>query len=200
MASDSSGKYIIFLDLHLNIQSKISRVKKKYSPNSFKRWPAHITLKYEEYYLISQPEIIEIVRNFFSKIPILKLTLDKPVISFLKQAEGWNINIPVKIEGTLRKLTKKLSKKMEPFIDINAPGAVVSTKWEQSNDFSPHISINGGLDSKLGRQTYLEVINENFQIDFPLNIECQSMTLAKWENKKWRRVSRIKLCSQNEKV
>lgn len=196
-ASYNSKRYIIFLDLPKNIQGKIDLVKKKYSPNGFKKWPSHITFKYDEDYLLSQEEIIDMVKNFFSKITVLKLTLDKPVISFLKQTGGWNICIPVKNETTLKKIVRTFSKKVELFIDLKSPETLVSTKWEQSRDFSPHISIKGGLGRVPGQTLYKEVLKENFHIDFPINIECYSVTLAKWKNKKWGKVCRIKLHNKN---
>lgn len=197
MTRHNSTRYIVFLDLPGDIQSKIDLVKKKYSPNSLKKWPSHITFKYDEDYSLSQEQIKKMVENFFREIPPLKLTLDKLAIDFLRQTDGWNICIPVKNEAALRKMVKKFSKKMELFADLKSPGTLSSTKWEQSKNFKLHVSIKGGLGKVTGQKLYREVLKEDFHIDFPIDIECRSITLARWRNKKWEKICCIKLNHKN---
>lgn len=184
MSSYTNKTYIVFFDLPKDIASKLDKIKSNYS-SSRKKYPAHITLKQDEDYIINADEICKIVYNQINNQTFLNVKLKRPEIA--RNKEGWNIHIPV--ESTeLNQLVKKMSKALEDYIDPNSPRAGLSTKWEQSNKYYSHISIKGGGAKTDPKLIFKKIKNEEFGFSFPEVIDCNTITVANWQNHKWHKI------------
>lgn len=190
-----SRRYIIFLDLPRVVQDKIDKVKKRLGSQSIKKWPAHITLKYDEEFLVAKAELSRMVRQFYKQVPKITVTLGAPTIVFVEKNDGWNINLPVLNKKEVSQVTKSFSKKIEPFIRKDVVGSMLSTRWEQSKSFAPHVSLKGGIGKKTAKEPYEKAQVQNFHLSFPVTFQCNSVTLAEWKNNKWSKVLRVKLKS-----
>lgn len=189
MSSYTNKTYIVFLDLPKDIVLKLDKIRSKYS-SSYKKYPAHITLKQDEDFLISSDEICQIVEDQIKNQKVFKIKLKSPEVAWNKI--GWNIHLPVE-SSDLNKIVKQVSLALEKSIDPNSPRAYLSTKWEQSNDFYIHISIKGG-GSKIDPTDLLARIKEeNFDLDFSKAIICDTITVANWQKDKWQNIKSFKL-------
>jgi 2'-5' RNA ligase len=195
MPLNTNKRYIVFLDLPKDIASKIDKVKSKYR-HSPKRYPAHITLKQDEDFLINADEICGIVHDQIKNQKQFNVKLGKPQI--MPNDWGWNIYLPVKSKG-LNELVKKISKSLEKFIDPKGFHAFLSTKWEQSNNFYGHISIKGGDKEDDHKNLLAKIKKEKFGFTFPKNIVCDTITVANLKNNKWEKVKSFNLKNKNFK-
>ncbi|MFA6421975.1 MAG: hypothetical protein WCV92_01075 [Candidatus Buchananbacteria bacterium] len=193
MSSYTDKTYIVFLDLPSDIQSKIDPIRKKYSPGRHKKWPTHTTFKQDEDFLLSDSQISKITQDYFKNISSIKLTIDEPQIKYYLDNDNWNIHLAISGANYFKKCIKEFSILLEKFIDGKSPNAFGSTKWEQGDDFYPHISLKGGSSKEAGAKMFSEIINEDFKIDFPIETKCQSVTLAKWHIDQWQELLKIKL-------
>jgi 2'-5' RNA ligase len=197
MILNHSKRYIIFLDLPRVVERKIDAVRKNLGSKSIKKWPAHITLKYDEEFFLTKKEFSALVRKFYKNVPEIFLTLGSPEIVFIKKKNGWNINLPVLNKSRIVGFVTKFSKKIEPFIRKDVKGSMKSTHWEQGKSFIPHVSLKGGTGKTLAKKMYEKAKKENFTLNFPVKLRCKSVTLAAWENNKWCKVLRFKLKESN---
>ena len=173
---NKSTTYVVFLDLPKDVEQKIDFLRKKYSPNSYKKWKAHFTLKYDEDLIISESRLLKLIEDFCSKLKPIELELGKIKIH---RDRGWNIYIEVVKQLEIISIIRKLSKTISPLVN----------KWELSDKFYPHISIKGGknLDEA---DKFLEKIAQE-KISYPNKILCRSITLARWENDHWKKVKTL---------
>ena len=189
MSSYTNKTYIVFLDLPKDIIFKLDKIRSKYS-SSYKKYPAHITLKQDEDFLISSNEICHIVESKITNQKAFKIRLKSPEVAWNKI--GWNIHLPVE-SSDLNKIVKQVSFALEKYIDLNSPRALLSTKWEQLDDFYIHISIKGG-GLEIDPTDLLARINkENFDLDFSKEIVCDTITVANWQTDKWQKIKSLKL-------
>ena len=182
MPENNSKTYIIFLDLPKDTEQAIDVIRKKYSPNSFKKWKAHFTLKYDEDFA-NEPRLIKLVGDFCSKLKPVELELGKIKTN---RNKGWNIYIEVIREPELIRTIHKLAKTISP----------LTNHWELSRKFYPHISLKGGLDPAEADR-FLKKFSQE-KLIYPNKIRCRSITLARWENDYWRKVKTFKLRNKNE--
>lgn len=185
-------RYIVFLGLPKEIEHKIDVVRKKFQAKSLSLWSSHITIKYDEDYALREKTFAKIVEHFYSNIKAINILVEKPKIVFMNNPVRWNIYLPV-TSNYLRSLVRQFSKSVEKFIDTEAPGALTSTRWEQSNAFQLHISLKGGMGKKEGQRTYNEMLKQDFSFEFPSSVLCSSVVIARWDMKRWKKVSVIKL-------
>lgn len=178
--------YIVFLDLPINVSSKIDLAREKYNPKNLKQWRAHLTLKYEEKLSISSEEKLFRILNEFAqhqkpiKLKIGDLKIDK------QKNVGWNIYLSIK-NPEIKKIVHDLSRKIETCVQ----GKLTSNQWEQSNKYYSHISVKGGKDLKDSTNFYDLIKLENF--NFPNPIVCETITLACWDNDCWKKIRTFKL-------
>jgi len=189
MSSYSKNIHIVFLDLPKDIAFKIDKIRSKYS-HSYKKYPAHITLKQDEDFIIKAKEICAIVYENIKNQRPLSIELKSPNVLINKS--GWNIYLPVKSKN-LANLVKKISKALQDFIDPKSPRAFLSTKWEQSDKFYTHVSIKGGRKTEDHRDLLEKIKKEKFDFNFPQNIKCDEITVANWQNSKWKKIKTFKL-------
>ena len=171
--------YIVFLDLPKDIISMISVVTKKFNSKT-----PHITIKYDEELIVDESELIKKINRFTSKILPFEITLGNLEIN--ESSLGFNVHIPVTPKNKIVNITKSLSRIIEPYINPNSPEAFKSTRWEQSNEFYPHISIKGSDNRKEA-----EKIIKEAQVDYngtSMKFIVKSMTLARWNKDKWKKV------------
>lgn len=178
--------YIVFLDLPIQVSSKIDLVKNKYNPKNLKKWRAHLTLKYEKKLLISSEEkLLRILNEFAQHQKPIKLKIGDLKINKQKNL-GWNIYLRIK-NPEIKEIMQELSRKIETCIH----GGFKSNRWEQSNKYYSHISIKGGKDLKDSINFYNLIKLENF--NFPNPIVCKTITLACWDNNRWKKVRTFEL-------
>lgn len=189
MSSYTDKTYIVFLDLPQEIVLKLDKIRSKYS-SSYKKYPAHITLKQDEDFLISSDEICQIVEDQTKNQKAFKIKLKNPEVAWNKI--GWNIHLPVE-SSDLNKIVKQVSLALEKYIDLNSPRALLSTKWEQSGDFYIHISIKGGGLEIDPTDLLARIQKENFDLDFSKKIICDTITVANWKTDKWQKIKSFKL-------
>jgi len=192
MSSYTNKTFIVFLDLPKEIEESIDSVRKKYSIKNTKKWRAHITFKQDEDFIIDETKLAQIVIDFFKDIPSIKLKLLGPKINYFNNG-SWNIFIALSDNTFLKQKIKEFSRIAEQYVDLNSNRALSSTKWEQSDDFFVHISLKGGLEKEEGEKIFNQVNNENFEIEFPVVINCESITLANWEIDHWHKIINIPL-------
>jgi len=192
MSSYTDKTYIVFLDLPLEIQSKIDSIRKKYSIGGHKKWYSHITFKQDEDFLLSDSEIAKQTSDHFKNIHSIRLVLDGPKIQYMDD-DKWNIYIALSGIDYLKQSIKEFSQLLEKSIDPQSPKAFGSTKWEQGDSFYPHISLKGGVGKENGKKIFSKIIKEDFKIDFPISIVCKFVTLAKWDIDRWQELVKIKL-------
>lgn len=190
MSSYSKKTFIIFLDLPRRVQALVDNIRKKYSPNAHKKWHSHITLKQDEDYNLTILDLIKAIDFLLKKEKIISIKIHKPKIIYSNR--GWNIYMPV-TSPKLRQLIRRVSKKLERYIDPYSPNAFNSTRWEQSKEYYPHISLKGGVDKDEAVRTYNLLSKENFRLIFPFKTKCRTITLAKWDRDKWIKVKTYKL-------
>lgn len=196
MSSYTDKTYIVFLDLPVEIQTKIDSVRMRYSVGGHKKWHSHITFKQDEDFLLVEVDLIQQALDYFKNIQQIKLTLDGPKIQYMDN-DNWNIYIGISDTDYLKQSIKDFSLLIEKYIDPQSPRAFGSTKWEQSDNFYPHISLKGGSGKELGEKIFNEMSREDFTIDFPTTINCGSVTLAKWNLDKWQELKKIQLVADN---
>ncbi len=181
--------HIVFLDIPDQISRKIDLIRERYS-NTKLPYRAHITLKQGEDFLIDDQKIVEIASKAMINQGPIRVKISK--VSYKKNKQGWNIFFPVTSELLVR-FVCDLSKALEPFIDQNSPRAFLSTKWEQSDEFYPHISIKGTSDKAEFTDLFQKIQNEKFNLELPLTFLCDHVTVAKWDRDKWKEIKTIKL-------
>lgn len=189
MSTYTEKTHIVFLDIPDRISRKIDLIRERYS-NTKLPYRAHLTLKQDEDFLIDDQKIVEIVSKSMINQGPIKVRIGK--VSYKKNKQGWNIFFPVTSE-LLTRLVCDLSKALEPFIDQNSPRAFLSTNWEQSDEFYPHISIQGTSDKVKFTDLFQEIQNEKFNLELPLTFLCDHVTVAKWDRDKWKEIKTIKL-------
>lgn len=178
--------YIVFLDLPIEVSSRIDLVRNKYNPKNLKKWRAHLTLKYEEKLLISSEEkLFRILNEFAQHQKPIKLKIGDLKINKQKNM-GWNIYLTIE-NPKIKEIVQDLSRKIEIYIY----GEFKPNRWEQSNKYYSHISIKGGKDLKDSTNFYNLIKLENF--NFPNSIVCRTITLACWDNDHWKKVRTFKL-------
>ena len=190
MSSYKNNTYIVFLDLPNWLSINIDSVKKNFG-NNYKKWEAHITFKQDEDFNFTAKEAIKIVESYFKEKSEYQITINKPEISFFD--DNWNIYLPITKNTRLSNDIKKYSKLIEKYIDPKSPNAYESTKWEQSVNFYPHISLKGGKVKNAGRAIYEKISKSNFDFKFPRTIQIKSITLAKWKLTQWKKIKTIQL-------
>jgi len=189
MSSYNKKTHIVFLDLPDQISQKIDLMREKYS-NSGLSYKAHLTLKQDEDFLISDEKIIKIVSDVLSNRRPVQLTINPP--SYNENKTGWNIFLPVRPKA-IAKLVSDLSKALEPHIDPDSPRSFLSTKWEQSDKFYPHISIKGTAKKSDFKKIFREIKNSAFNSQYPAKVICNQVTIAKWNRNKWEKIAAITL-------
>lgn len=188
MPSYSNKTRIIFLDLPNEIQERVDSIRRIHNPDAVKRGIAHITFKQDEDYLIENEKIIEIVES--QRISPFVLKMDGIKIRY--DNEHFVIFVSFEEHPGLNNAIATLSKNLEPFIDSEAPDALSSTHWEQSNDFFPHITIVSRKDeNNEGKELYKEITSMGF--DPKEIIRCTSLRLCEWEKNHWKTIHRINL-------
>lgn len=189
MSSYRANTYILFLELPEEVSHKIDMIRSKYSNTSFP-YQAHITVKQDEDYLIEADEFVQLVESLVDGLESVQVEINS--VTSHADSEGYNIYLPVK-SRTLIYLTRRLSRQLEEYIDPKSPRAKLSTHWEQSKDFYTHISIKGYTNQTLFEDDLNKIKNEDFKIDFPLELICQHLTIAQWHDGQWRALKTIKL-------
>lgn len=181
MSKKNSKTYIIFLDLPKDIEQKIDLIRKKYSPNSYKKWKAHFTLKYDEELNIDESRLIKLIADFCSKLKPVELKLGNIKVHHNK---GWNIYIEVintpELIGVIQKLSQTLSSSLN--------------KWELSDKFYPHISLKGGINPEEGEIFFQKITSG--KLNLPTKILCSSVTLAQWNRDRWKKVKTFRLTNR----
>lgn len=178
--------YIVFLDLPIDVSSRIDLVINKYNPKNFKKWRAHLTLKYEEELLISSEEkLFRILNEFVQHQEPIKLNISDLKINKQKNI-GWNIYLTIN-NPEIKEIVQKLSRKIGACIR----GEHASNQWEQSSKYYPHISVMGGNSLKDSTNYYNLLKLESF--NFPSPVLCKTITLACWDNDCWKKVRTFKL-------
>lgn len=177
MPTNNSKTYIIFLDLPKDTEQAIDVIRKKYAPDSFKKWKAHFTLKYDEDFA-NEPRLIKLVGDFCSKLRPIELELGKIKIN---RNKGWNIYVEVTKKSELIRIIHKLSKTISP----------LTNHWELSRIFYPHISLKGGRTPNDANKFIEKIAQE--KISYPKKFLCRSITLARWEKDHWQKVKTFKL-------
>jgi 2'-5' RNA ligase len=190
MSSYTEKTYIVFLDLPAEVSAEIDKVRQKYTIKNFKKWKAHLTLKQDEDYLSGADEIGKAVAEFAGHMKPVKLELDGVKMHEIKGV-GCNIFIGIKDSPALVDSIRALSRKMESMIDPDSPRAFASTKWEQSEDFYPHISLKGTADCEQGKELLARIREE--KIDLPVSAVCRAITLARWREDHWEAVDTYEL-------
>jgi len=190
MSSYTNKTYIVFLDLPEQVSTEIDKIRQKYTPKNFKKWKAHITLKQDEDYLANQEEIKKIVSGFSKTMKPVVFEFNGIQMSELKGV-GCNIYISIKDNPLLIENIKRLSQSMETVIDPDSPKAFGSTRWEQSKDFYPHISLKGTADINKGEVLLKEIRSEKIILN--PKVICQTITLANWKDDHWEPVATYKL-------
>jgi len=188
MSSYTHKTRIIFLDLPKDIQEQVDDIRKLFNPDAVRRGIAHITFKQDEDYLVRNEKIIEVIEAqrispFFLKMDGIKIRHDNGhfviFVSFEKHSDLYNA-------------IAKLSKNLESFIDNKALDALYSTRWEQSKDFFPHITIVSGKDeNNKGENLYNEIASTGF--DPREIIRCNSLRLCEWDTDHWKMIHHIDL-------
>ena len=189
MSSYADKTYIVFLDLPLKIAVKIDRIRSRYS-DGFKKYPAHITLKQDEDFLVTGDQIGQIVETQIKDQQALKVRLKRPVI--IRNKIGWNIYLPIESDD-LQQRVRRISRALENFIDPDSPRAFLSTKWEQSSDFYAHVSIKGGGLETDPTDLLARIQKEDFDIDFSKEIVCNTITVANWQTDRWQQIGSFKM-------
>jgi len=189
MSSYRANTYIIFLELPEEVSHKIDMIRSKYSNTSFP-YQAHITVKQDEDYLIGTNEFIQLVVSIISNLEPVQVEINS--VTSRADSKGYNIYLPVK-SRTLTYLTRRLSRQLEDYIDPKSPRAKLSTHWEQSKDFYAHISVRGYANQALFNDNLNKIKNEDFKINFPLELLCKRLTIAQWHDGQWRAIKTIKL-------
>jgi 2'-5' RNA ligase len=189
MSTYTEKTYIVFLDIPDQISRKIDLIRERYS-NTKLPYRAHLTLKQDEDFLIDDKKIVKIVSKTLMKQGPIRVRISK--VNYKKNKQGWNFFFPVKSK-LLARIVYDLSKTLEPFIDRNSPRAFISTKWEQSDEFYPHISIKGTSDKAEFTDLFQKIQNEKFNLELPLTFLCDHVTVAKWDRDKWKEIKTIKL-------
>jgi 2'-5' RNA ligase len=190
MSSYTDKTHILFLDIPIEIASKIDLIRKKYS-NSNLKYSAHITLKQDEDFTISSKKIFKLVSNELKNTPALEITLRD--IAYIKNNYGYNIYLSVK-NNHIESLTRKVSKALEQYIEKKSPRALLSTHWEQSEKYYPHVSIKGTDDKEEFLKLYPSIKRESDQLNLPLKFNCDTVSIAMWSKNKWNVKHSIKLC------
>lgn len=178
MPNNNPKTYIVFLDLPKDVECKIDIIRRKYSPNNYKKWKAHFTLKYEEKLNINRSRLIKLVNDFCSRLKPIELELGKIK---LHKNNGWNIHVEVSKEPKLITIIHDLSKKLS-----SSP-----KQWQLTDKFYPHISLKGGIDAEEGKTFFRKIISE--KLNLPTKISCSSITLARWDRNRWQKVKTFKL-------
>lgn len=192
MSSYNDKTYIVFLDLPKNIQEKIDLVRSKYNDSGHKKWHSHVTFKQDEDFLLTEDKAIKLIKDFFNDVAPIKIGLDGLKIKYFNN-EGWNIFIAISDNIYFRKKVKQLSLIMEQCVDLSSKNALESTKWEQGDNFYPHVSLRGGLIKAEGKRIFEQIALENFDMMFPIKVICRSVTLARWNIDHWQEIVRIEL-------
>ena len=190
MSSYKNKTFIVFLDLPNWLSTNIDSVKKNFG-NNYKKWEAHITFKQDEDFDFNTQEATEIVGSYFTGKSKYQITINKPKISFFD--DNWNIYLPITKNIRLSSDIKAFSKLIKKYINPKSPHAYKSTKWEQSADFYPHISLKGGKGKNIGVTIYKKILKSNSNFTFPQSLQVKSITLAKWKLTKWERIKTIQL-------
>jgi 2'-5' RNA ligase len=193
MSTYTEKTHIVFLDIPDRISRKIDLIRERYS-NSKLPYKTHLTLKQDEDFLIDDKKIVNIVSGTLINQGPIRVKISK--VNYKKNKQGWNIFFPAKSKSLVQ-LVSDLSKILEPFIDQNSPRAFLSTKWERSDRFYPHISIRGTSDKVKFAELFQKIQNERFNLELPLTFLCDHVTVAKWNSDKWKKIKTIKL--QNAK-
>jgi len=175
--------YIVFLDLPKNVVSEIDFVKKKYGSSSLKKWPAHLTLKYEEELIINPDILLQIMSEFAQAQQPIQLKIGNLKVN--RQKNGWNIYLAIE-NKEYQDIVKELNQKLKPYVNKASKNAFHSTNWEQSKNYYPHISIKGG--SKLKDLSKVFDLVKLEDLNFPETIECCSFTVAFWDKDRWKKV------------
>lgn len=191
MSSYTKKTYIVFLDLPEKTCAEIDRIRQKYATNNINKCKAHLTLKQDEDYLSSQEEIKNIVSEFAGNME--SVTLEFGDIKIHEQS-GYNIYLGLKDNSVLIENIKLLSQKMEGIVDSNSPRALMSTKWEQSNEFYLHISLKGATDADKARELLKAIKSEKMNLE--PRVICKTITLANWCEGHWRAVATYELSNQ----
>jgi 2'-5' RNA ligase len=187
MPTYTKSTKIIFLDLPSNIAEKVDTLRKKYNPAAVKRWNAHITFKQDEDFLIENEKLVNLVSNFVNNMPAFKLELDG--IDMHYHEDNYNIFVSIKKNEKLLESIKNLSKQLETFIDPNSSGALSSTKWEQSDEFFPHITIAVGKGKEQGQKLFEEIQSQ--KVNLKESIVCKSITIAEWNAESWKEIIKL---------
>lgn len=174
-----SNRYILFLGLPDTVKSELSQAIA--SP--------HITLKYDEKFTLSESELINIIAKFTLKTPPFNVKINS--IKINSGPLGYNVHFPLFPKKTFARLTKSISKILEPHIDPKSKDAYTSTHWEQSDKYYPHVSIKGSSDLNLANKYYKDAVRKygGGKISFT----AKQITLAKMVDGKWERVKSFKL-------
>jgi len=183
--------YIIFIDLPTELVLAINDLREELFPGKKPKWQPHITIKYDEPLLIEEKELIKLVASYVKELKPISIRLGN--IKINKSSLGINVYIPAMPEQKMIGMVKDLSKRIEPYINKKASQAGKSTKWEQSPEFYPHISIKGAKDYNQAKE-----IRDNAQqkyLDVPKEFILESITLAKWDKDKWQKVETFKIAS-----
>ena len=192
MSSYGDNTYIVFLELPEDIAHKIDMIRGKYSNTNFP-YQAHITLKQDEDYLIDAEKFADIITEELQAQEPILLEINK--ISSRAGSAGWNIYLPVKARA-ISYLVRRLSRAVQNYIDPKSPKAMQSTEWEQSKDFYAHISIKGFNNQALSEECLAKLKNEDFKIAFPIELNCNKLTIARWHDGQWKAIRTIKLGSK----
>jgi len=99
--------------------------------------------------------------------------------------------VAFKKNSKLEKVIKDFSKFCEPFIDKKSPNALVSTKWEQSKKFFPHITIAIGQGKQNGKKIYQQILSHGYTLN--TSISCNSIRINQWKKDHWKIIHKIQL-------
>jgi len=172
------------------VRDTIDILRKKFNPVGFQRSLAHITLKAQEDY-VHEEMIVDVLYQFASKHPPVELELDGLRIHYDKDTPTWNIHVSFTKNCLLRYLTPQLSHLMEALVDLQSPNALQSTRWEQSDDYYPHISVLTGKN-EISPDGILKNM-QNISLELPKRITCGAIILKQWAGTKWKTVKRFDL-------
>ena len=189
MPSYTNKTKIVFLDLPKKTQENIDEVRKIYNPNGIKRTIAHITFKQDEDFLIENSKLIELIKSQTKTIEPFILKMDGIKLHY--DNDNFIVFVSVKKNKRLCQEIAKISKFFEPFIDKKSPNALLSTHWEQSKEFFPHITIITGKGEKEGKSMYNQIISH--KIDFKEEITCSTLSISEWDKNHRKTIHQIKL-------
>lgn len=189
MNNRTNKTYIVFINLPSDISSSIEGIIKKVSPKSIPKLQPHITIKYDEDLLIEEPKMIDMVEEFASNLSPFAIRLGELQIN--ESNLGFNVYIQAQPRKKIVNIVHNISKLIEPFINPNSPDAFKSTKWEQSDKFYPHISIKGASD-RIGAEKILNIASKYYKNN-KSEFNVESITLARWNKNRWKKVKSFKL-------